>query len=82
MGRTRFAGCLTKATHTDSEYGKLNRIALTRQNLLRKGATISPLYVHCLSCIPTCYQIGIPQIEKLLSKGPAKKKYNFPLLIQ
>jgi hypothetical protein len=38
----------------------------------REGASKSPLYVNCLSCILTCCQGCIPQIEKLLTKGREK----------
>jgi hypothetical protein len=71
MGRMRFACCVTKAIDTHSEYVIL--IPLPRQQWFREGASILPLYVHCLSFILTCYQGGVPQVEKLLSKGRTKK---------
>ena len=76
MGRTHDVCCVTKATDTHSAYVTL--IALPQQQWFPEGAPISPLYVHCLSCILTCYQGSILQIEKLLSKERTKKR-KFPL---
>jgi len=77
MGRMRFACCVTKAIDTHSEYVIL--IPLPRQRWFREGVSMLRLYIHCLSSILTCYQGGIPQIVKRLSKGRAKKR-TFPFV--
>jgi len=46
--RMPFACWITKATDTHSEYILL--IAFPRQNWVRERASVSRLYVHCLSC--------------------------------
>jgi hypothetical protein len=77
LGRMRFACCVTKATDTHSEY--LTLIALPVQQWLREVPSMSPLYVNCLYFILMFNQGGIPQIEKLLSKGTLfrQKKCSF-----
>ena len=45
--RMRFASWITKATNTHSEY--VIHIALLQQQLLQASASMSALYVHCLS---------------------------------
>ena len=74
-GRTLDVCCVTKATDTHSEY--LILVAIPRQTWLRKCASISPLYVHCLSCILTCYQGCISQIEGKKRKFPLAEPKDF-----
>jgi hypothetical protein len=71
LRRKRFECCVNQATYAHSEYVIL--IALPRQRWLHESASTSPLYLHCLSCILTCYRGGITQIEELLRKERAKK---------
>jgi hypothetical protein len=48
IGRMRIAFCVTKTTDKFLQY--LIFLALARQKLLRKRASILRLYLHCLSC--------------------------------